>query len=303
MKFDGVYPVIASTFSENGDLDIDSFVNLLKVMTRGGCHGVTLFGIAGEYYKLTETEEHKLIEATVRECKDGKSKSVISVTKHASEVSATWAKELETAGADCLMLLPPFFLKPSVDGILDHIRVVNDAVNIPIMLQYAPEQTGVSIAPDLLIQITKQCKNVKILKIENKPPGGYVSKLINSAPDVQIFVGNAGFQMIENFDRGARGVMPGCSMFDVYLKIYNNFINGRRKFAMDIHNDLVALLNHIRQNVEMIIFFEKKILKRRGFIANDYCRKPSFKPDDHHLQLFDDYYELIEQYFDSSLNK
>lgn len=301
MFLQGITPAIAATFKENGDFDYESYTNLIRVMAKGGAHGVTLFAIAGEYYKLSEEEEKKLVEITVEECRNGGIKSIISITRHASEVAAKWAKYVQDAGADCLMLLPPFFLKPSATSIIEHVKMVNDAVSIPIMFQYAPEQTGVAIAPEILVKMAKEFENVEILKIENKPPGKYVSKLKEEDPNVEIFVGNAGFQMIENFDRGARGVLPGCSMFDIYLKIYRLYLEGNRQEAMAVHNDLVAMLNHIRQNVEMIICFEKKILKRRGFIASDYCRKPGFDPDSYHLNLFDEYYRLIEKHFDPNL--
>lgn len=301
MTLQGITPAIAATFKDNGDLDYESYTNLIRVLIKGGVHGVTLFAIAGEYYKLTEEEERKLVEITVRECRKGGVQSIISITKHSSEVAAIWARFLQDAGADCLMLLPPFFLKPSAVAIIEHVRMVNNAVSIPIMFQYAPDQTGVTIDPEILIKMSREFKNIKILKIENKPPGKYVSKLKEEEPDIEIFVGNAGYQMIENFDRGAKGVLPGCSMFDVYLKIYRLYIEGKRKEAKTVHNDLVVMLNHIRQSVEMIICFEKKILKRRGFISSDYCRKPDFRPDFYYLQLFDEYYSLIEKHFDPKL--
>lgn len=296
-KFQGVYPAIASTFKENGEFDYDSFTGLIRHLIAGGCHGITLFAIAGEYYKLTYEEELKLIEIVVRECRDGGAKSVISVTRHASEVAVEWAKYIQEQGADCLMLLPPFFLNPGQQAIIDHVRMVNDAVSIPIMFQYAPEQTGVAITPEVLVQMAEEMQNVQILKIENKPPGKYVSQLLGKKPDLEIFVGNAGFQMIEGFDRGARGVLPGCSMYDVYLKIYDLYLAGKRSEAMDIHKDLVAILNHIRQNVEMIIRFEKMILKKRGIIASDYCRKPTFTPDQVHLDVFEELFDLISRHF------
>lgn len=297
METKGVVPAIAATFRENGEFDYDSYVNLLRTLARGGVHGVSLFAIAGEYYKLNEEEEKKLVQITVEECRNECIASVISITKHSSEVAVKWAKYVEDAGADCLMLLPPYFLKPGAASIIEHVKMINDAVSIPIMFQYAPEQTGVSISPEVLVKMTKELKNVRILKIENKPPGKYITKLKQEDPDIQIFVGNAGFQMIENFDRGARGVMPGCSMFDIYLKIYDLYLQGKREEAITIHTDLVAMLNHIRQDVEMIICFEKKILKRRGIIETDYCRMPCFVPDKYHVDLFDEYYELIEKHF------
>ena len=52
----GICPIIATPFTEKGAVDYDSFANLVRTLIQGGCHAVTLFGIAGEYYKLTDEE-------------------------------------------------------------------------------------------------------------------------------------------------------------------------------------------------------------------------------------------------------
>ena len=67
--------------------------------------------------------------------------------------------------------------------------------------------------------------------------------------------------------------------------------------AQLLHDKLNSLLNHIRQNVEMIIHFEKIILKRRGLIECDYCRAPGFRSDPVYDRLFDDLYKMIEKEF------
>ena len=59
--------------------------------------------------------------------------------------------------------------------------------------------------------------------------------------------------MIEGFKRGAYGVMPGPSMPDIYRRIWDLLLAGNEKEAQQLHDKLKSLLNHIRQNVEMII--------------------------------------------------
>jgi 4-hydroxy-tetrahydrodipicolinate synthase len=108
---------------------------------------------------------------------------------------------------------------------------------------------------------------------------------------MKIFVGNAGFQLIECMDRGAIGAMPGCSMYDVYLDIFNTYLSGDRKGAIEKHNKILPMLNHIRQNVEQIISFEKRILQKRGIIKTAYCRKPSYNSDPYFDRLFEEFYE------------
>lgn len=292
----GICPIIATPFFENGEVDYDSLDRLVKHLINGGCHAVTLFGIAGEYYKLSDDERKKMVEVTVKAAKEVGGKTIISVTDHSTEVAVKTAKFFEEAGADCLMLLPPFFLKPGALYLYEHMKAIANAVKIPIMAQYAPEQTGVAISPDVFVKLKGECPNMIYYKIECKPAGPYVTSLMELTDgDMDIFVGNAGFQLIECLDRGAIGAMPGCSMYDVYLDIYNKYMSSDRAGAIKVHNKILPMLNHIRQNVEQIISFEKRILKRRGIISSDYCRKPSYNTDKYFDKLFDEFYDELSK--------
>ncbi len=294
----GICPIIATPFLENGEVDYESLENLVKSLLLGGCHAVTLFGIAGEYYKLTDEERKKMVAVTVKAAKTVGGKTIISVTDHATEVAVKSAKMFEEMGADCLMMLPPFFLKPGAAYLYEHMKAIGNAVKIPVMAQYAPEQTGVAIAPDVFVRLQKECPNIIYYKIECKPAGPYVTNLMKLTDGkMKIFVGNAGFQFIECSDRGAIGAMPGCSMYDVYLDMYRKYAEGDRQGAIEVHNRLLPMLNHIRQNVEQIISFEKRILARRGIIKTAYCRKPSYDTDAYFDKIFDEFYaEMAERY-------
>ena len=298
-KLKGIAPIIAMPFLENGEIDYESFRNLVKILIRGGCHAVTLFGIASEFYKLSQDECNKLVKLAVDECKKNNGYSIISVTHHATEVAVKFAKFCEDSGADMLMVLPPFFLKPGADAVFQHIKAIAQAVRLPIMTQYAPDQTGVAIAPAVFARLFKETPNANYFKIECKPAGAYISALLKEAENnVSVFTGNAGYHFIESFDRGATGAMPGCSMFDIYLGIYNEYISCHRTEAIDTHSKLILpMLNHIMQDVEMIIAYEKRILKKRGIINTDYCRLPAFKSDNYTDRLFEEFYDFLIPYF------
>ena len=290
----GICPIIATPFLENGDVDYAGLENVVATLIKGGCHAVTLFGIAGEYYKLTDEERLRMAEITIATCKKYGGTSILSVTDHATEIAEKRAAQFAEMGADCLMMLPPFFLKPGAGWLYQHMKAIAKAApNTPIMAQYAPEQTGVAIGPDVFKRLGEESPNIIYYKIECKPAGPYITNLIGitSPETTKIFVGNAGFQLIEAMDRGAIGAMPGCSMYDVYLDIYNHYVNGDRAGAIELHNKILPMLNHIRQNVEQIISFEKRILKRRGVIGSDYCRKPSYDTDPYFDKLFDEFYD------------
>lgn len=290
----GVCPIIAAPFTDKGEVDYKSLEQLVRELIRGGCHAVTLFGIAGEYYKLTDDERMEMAIAAAKVCHEENGTLIVSVTDHSTEIAVERARLFETVGADCLMILPPFFLKPGAAWLYEHMKAIAGAVTIPVMAQYAPEQTGVVIPPETFVRLEKECPNMIYYKIECKPAGPYVTNLLNLTDNkMKIFVGNAGFQLIECMDRGAVGAMPGCSMYDVYLDIYNSYVSGNREKAIEIHNKLLPMLNHIRQNVEQIIFFEKRILTRRGIIKSDYCRKPSYATDKYFDKLFEEFYDAM----------
>lgn len=298
MKIKGICPIAPAVFDDRGEFDYAGYRTCCNAMLQGGAHALALFGIAGEYYKLDREEEETLIDLTVELCRANSAPAVISNTRHSTEVAVKWAKRIESAGADCMMVLPPFFLKPGGAELTAHIEAVCRAVDIPVMLQYAPEQTGVGIPAETLAGIGKRNPNLRYYKIECKPPGAYISRLLELLEgNGEIFVGNAGFQMIEGMMRGATGVMPGPSMFDVYRRIYDDVRCGDLDAALAVHEKLNAMLNHIRQDVEMIICYEKKILKRRGLVGSDYCRRPGHRADTLNDTLFDLHYRKLGELF------
>ncbi len=292
----GICPIAPAVFHADGSFNYEGYRRCCEKMIGLGANALTLFGIAGEYYKLDRDEEEKLIDITVEVCHANGVPAIVSNTRHATEVAVKWAGRIEASGADCMMVLPPFFLKPGGKALFDHIDAVCASVKIPVMFQYAPEQTGVGIAPEVLLNLAQKHRNLRYFKIECKPPGAYISKLRSLLDsDRKIFVGNAGFQMIEGFRRGASGVMPGPSMVDIYARIWQQLQNGED--AQPLHDKLNSVLNHIRQDVEMIIHYEKEILRRRGLTDSAYCRHPGHVADEISDRLFDELFAMIQKEF------
>lgn len=299
----GVCPIVACPFTQTGEVDLESLERLIDFMADKGCDGVTLFGIAGEYYKLSDEESERMLERTVRAAHRRGLPVIASVTRHATELAVRTARHYQDVGADALMLLPPFFLKPGAEALCEHMRQVCRAVDVPVVIQYAPEQTGVTIAPDALASLRRDVPNELYYKIECKPAGGYITAILEATDHAAgVFIGNAGYQFIEGYDRGACGMMPGASMCDLYVDMARRYLRGDREGAMDLHGSvLLPMLNHIRQNPEMIILYEKRILYKRGVIASPYCRAPHFKTDPVFDALFEQLYARTVPYLDRQI--
>lgn len=281
----GVLPIVAAPFTPAGALDEDSLQALVRHLLGTGAAGLTLFGLATECSKLTDDERRRMQAILLAETsRSATVAGIISITDHSWEVATMRARAAEAQGADALMLLPPFFLAPGDDAILDHIRRVVGSVQIPVIVQYAPAQTGVRIGPELFVRLRDDLPNLSAIKVETQPPGRYLSSLIErSGGRLQAPVGYAGIQLPDALARGAAGVQPGCSVAEIYVALDRMFCAGDRAAMHALHARLLPYIGYWMQGVELIIRAEKHILARRGLIASAYCRHPTYALDAHEL--------------------
>ncbi|HJQ29353.1 MAG TPA: dihydrodipicolinate synthase family protein, partial [Rubrobacter sp.] len=173
----GCFPILATPFLPDGDIDEDSVARLIKHLDTAGLPGFTMFGLASEFYKLSDADSETLIEIAFGARAEGQT-IIVSVTAHSHEVAVKQARRAENAGAEALMLLPPFFLGPSEDDIRRHVLEVAGATSLPIMVQYAPAQTGVRMTADAFLDLNRRAPNVRYVKVESAPPGPLISAII-----------------------------------------------------------------------------------------------------------------------------
>jgi dihydrodipicolinate synthase/N-acetylneuraminate lyase len=294
-KWEGILPILATPFTEQGKLDTASLEKLVEYLSQNGVHGITMFGIASEFYKLTDQERDIMTELVIRTA-NKRVPVIVSMTDQSAEIAVERAKKTEALGADGLMIFPPFFMQPGKAVIEDHILQIARAVDIPIMVQYAPNQSGVTLEPDFFVNLHQQSPNIRYVKVESVPPGTMISTIRHKEQQIRTFVGYAGIQMIDAFRRGAAGVQPGCSFTEVYVEIYRLYKNGEIEQAERLHQRLLPLLNLLMQNVALLIQAEKEILYRRGIIATPYCRSPRYAMDEYQLEQMTKYLRLIEEW-------
>lgn len=95
--------------------------------------------------------------------------------------------------------------------------------------------------------------------------------------------------------RGAVGIQPGCSFTEIYVELWRLWSTDKIAFQ-NLHDRLLPYINYWMQGVELIIKVEKVILKRRGIIASDYCRSPSYMLDEHELRQIEKFMIAFEEW-------
>lgn len=273
-SFAGVYPILATTFHDDGSLDLDSQRRLIHHLLDAGAHGLGLFGNASEGYALTAEERRTLLTLVAREV-DGGVPLIVS-TGHTGTVPAVeLSRQAESMGAAGLMVLPPYLLKTDADGLRRYYAAIGEAVQIPIMVQDAPLLTQVPMPPPLLARLVAETPNVCYAKIEAPPTAPKTTAVVTaSAGAMTVFGGLNGQFMIEEIQRGSRGIMPGSDMTSDFVAVWDALEAGRTEDAWRLFTRILPLIRFELQP-GLGVSAMKHNLKDRGVIAGTYVRHPT----------------------------
>ena len=142
--YEGIFPIALTPFDEHYQIDEASQLSLVNYLIECGVHGMAIFGNASEGYALAESEKARLMTLILKEV-SGRVPVFVSTGHTGTHVAVQLSKAAEEAGADGLMILPPYFLKPTAEDLIGYYGAISNAVRIPIMIQDAPLLTGVEI--------------------------------------------------------------------------------------------------------------------------------------------------------------
>jgi dihydrodipicolinate synthase/N-acetylneuraminate lyase len=294
----GIIAVLPTPFTpDEEDIDVVGLRRLVETAIKDGADALGLFGAGGEFYKLSEGEK-KLILDTVLETVAGRLPILATVTAHATCLAGREAREYERMGVDVINIFPPHFASPSEESISNHMLHVADMVATPIMIQHAPQLTGMETADEVYQHICKETDRELYIKVESDPTGPAIKRLVDATDGkYHIVVGNAGIQMYEAFIRTACAVMPGAATIKAYSKMYRAFACGDEAEAFRLHNELLPYIYVLGTEIERFVVMEKMILERRGVLRNHVTRRPNVVLDEATVQLLFKQYERINQIF------
>lgn len=268
----GVFPILNTTFHPDGSLDLESQANLVRFLISQGAHGLGLFGNASEGYTLSDAERTQLLRL-IRETAGPAFPLISSTGASGTQAAVDLSRAAQDNGADALMVLPPSFMKTDADGLMFYYDAISKAVSIPIMVQDAPLMTQVVMPAALLCRMGREIENVIYAKVEAPPTPPKVSAVTKTG-GIESFGGlNCNF-IIEEFDRGAIGQMPGSDMIGHIVKIWNALETGNRDEAWRIFSRILPLIRFELQP-GLGVSAMKHNLHRAGVIASPAVRHPT----------------------------
>ena len=144
------------------NLSEDEYVKLINYHLENGTNGIVPGGTTGESPTLSHNEHKKIIEIAVKECK-GKIPVVAGTGSNSTEEAIELSKFAEKAGSDALLVVTPYYNKPTQEGLYQHYKKINDNVGIPIIIYNIPSRSVINMEVDTMAKLY-ELKNIKGVK-------------------------------------------------------------------------------------------------------------------------------------------
>src|SRR5690625_3316730 len=143
MNFGKIITAMVTPFGENGDIDFSQVKNLVDYLLSNGTEDIVVNGTTGESPTLTDKEKMTLIESVVQHVA-GRVPVIAGTGSNNTRASIKMTVEAEKLGVDAVMLVAPYYNKPSQEGMFLHFQEIANATTLPVMLYNIPGRTGVN---------------------------------------------------------------------------------------------------------------------------------------------------------------
>ena len=147
---------------DNDNLSEESYIKLINYHLDNGTNGLVPGGTTGESPTLSHNEHRKIIEIAVKESK-GKIPVIAGTGSNSTEEAVELSKFAEKAGSDALLVVTPYYNKPTQEGLYQHYKKINDSVGIPIIIYNIPSRSVIDMSVDTMAKLY-ELKNIKGVK-------------------------------------------------------------------------------------------------------------------------------------------
>jgi 4-hydroxy-tetrahydrodipicolinate synthase len=289
----GVYPILSAPINSKGQLVIEDLEKQVEWMIGKGVHGLGI-AVATEIYKFTE-EERDLILSTVVRVTNGRVKVVMNTGGESTDVAVFLSKKAEELGADALMIRPTSFTPVPASENIEYFGQIAESVLLPIFLQ---DQGTAQVPPAMAVACAKRHENLCYIKVETPPtiPRMGETQKLAEGTDLILFGGAGGAFAVEEFNRGSVGTMPGSTLPDMFVRVWDHYQAGDEDAANAEMRRHASLIGMLAQGQGFANWIYKHIMVRRGVFSpgSDYARHPALKPDANHFKEIDALLESLD---------
>lgn len=281
----GSYPPLVTPF-RGGEVDYECYGKLVDYQIAGGTHGILVTGTTGEPSSLSVEERQKLLEAAIKAAK----KRVPVVAATGTEAWATTlelTRHAEKAGADALLVVTPYYIKPPQRGLVEYYCALGKETKLPLMIYHIPGRAGVSVTVATVEEISRRTPTLVGIKHAANDLEFVTELLSRLGPEFRVFCGleALSFPMLA---LGAQGLMnavgnlaPG-PVAGLCERVFAGDLPGARR----LHYELFELNQAVFLDTNPIPM--KYMMKRLGLLESAEHRLPMTTVTEDQARKLDD---------------
>jgi 4-hydroxy-tetrahydrodipicolinate synthase len=181
LLFRGTCTSLVTPFTHDDQIDEPTFLQLIDRQLGAGVDSLVVLGTTGEESNVSRHERRRLVEITLDRVA-GQVPVIIGTGTQSTQGSVELSREAAAAGANMLMLVTPYYNRPTFDGLRAHLGAVANAVTLPLMLYHVPHRTGLSLTADEFLRLATEIPTLRAIK-DASGRLSFVSEIIAGRPD------------------------------------------------------------------------------------------------------------------------
>ncbi len=239
--FGGTGTAIITPFTNDGKIDEDALRRLVRFQEDNGVNVLVPCGSTGESAMMSHEEHIHVVEIVRDEAK--KAKIVAGAGSNYTSEAVMLSKAAEDLGVDGILSISPYYVKPTQEGLYQHYKAIQDAIDVPVIVYNVPGRTATNINVDTILRLAELPGIAGVKEASGNFPQ-IMSILANRPDGFEVLSGDDGLTM-GMLSLGADGVISVASNCcpGLVSKMVNSAIAGDVPTARDIHETLLPLFS------------------------------------------------------------
>ena len=278
--FGSVLTAMVTPFTEDGELDLAGAGAVVEHLLANGHDGIVVSGTTGEAPTTTDAEKDALLREVVRVV-GGRAKVVAGVGTNDTRTTVELARAAEAAGADGVLVVTPYYSKPSQAGIIQHFRTVADATGLDVLLYDIPGRAGVPVSTQSLITLAE---HPRIVAVKDAKGDLFESATVMAHTDLAYYSGSDELNLA-HLTQGAAGAVSvvGHVAGAAIARQVAAVAAGDLATALAVHHEMIPVTRAMMQVIQGAAS-SKAALQYLGVLKNRTMRLPQTAATDAEYQ-------------------